>query len=54
MPPMFILGAILLIYLPASQRYIALLIPIIFWMIYYTWIFIERKKEELGGKKSDK
>lgn len=46
MPPAFIIGAILLMYLPASQRHNVLLSPMVFWIIYYTWIFIERKKAE--------
>ncbi|WP_145939565.1 hypothetical protein [Paenibacillus glacialis] len=46
MPLMLIIGLLLFFFLPASQRPYVLLVPIVFWLIYYTWIFIERKQKE--------
>ena len=46
MPPMLIMGLFLLFYLPASQRPYVFLIPIIFWLIYYVWVFIEKKESQ--------
>jgi len=44
--PTIIIGIFLIYYLPRDQKYLALIVPIIFRMIYYTWILIDRKKEE--------
>lgn len=44
MPPMLIIGLILLYYLPVTERHIVFLVPIIFLLIYYAWIYIERRR----------
>jgi hypothetical protein len=41
--PMLLIGIFLVYYLPVSQRTYVLLVPIIFWIIYYTWIYIEKR-----------
>ena len=46
MPPMLIIGLILFYFLPANQRSYVFLAPITLWLIYYTWIFIERKQKK--------
>lgn len=46
MPPMLIIGLFLLFYLPVNQRPYVFLIPIVFWIIYYVWIFIEKKENQ--------
>ena len=46
MPPMLIIGLLLFYFLPANQRPNVFLVPIVFWLIYYTWIFIERKQKK--------
>ncbi|MEC0093413.1 hypothetical protein [Paenibacillus macquariensis] len=42
MPPMLIIGLYLFYFLPANKRPYVFLVPIVFWLIYYTWLFIER------------
>jgi len=46
MPPMLIIGLFLFYFLPVNQRPYVLLVPIVFWLIYYNWIFIERKQKK--------
>ncbi|WP_017754034.1 hypothetical protein [Calidifontibacillus oryziterrae] len=43
MPLMTIIGVFLIFYLPADQSHYVLLIPIIFWIVYYSWNFVEKK-----------
>ena len=45
MPPGIIIGIFLLFYLPERDRTYVGLIPIIFWIIYYSWIYIEKRKK---------
>lgn len=44
--PLLIIGIFLLFILPAEQRLYVYMLPPIFWLIYYAWIFIERKQRE--------
>lgn len=44
MPPFLILAIGLIIYLPQEHKSYAFLAIIVFWIIYYTWIFIEKKR----------
>ncbi|OAB43316.1 hypothetical protein PBAT_18595 [Paenibacillus antarcticus] len=46
MPPMLLLGIFLFYFLPANQRSYVFLAPIVLWLIYYTWIFIEIKHKK--------
>lgn len=41
--PVMIIGIFLIYYLPANQRFYVLLIPVIFWVIFYVWIYIEKR-----------
>ncbi|MCZ1269129.1 hypothetical protein EIH79_30885 [Paenibacillus tundrae] len=44
MPPMLIIGLLIMYFLPVNQRAYVFLVPIVFWLIYYIWVFVERKK----------
>lgn len=46
LPPFLILGIILAFALPSSSRSFALLATVMaFWITYYVWIYIEKKKQ---------
>lgn len=42
--PFIVLGIILFIFLPQQYRVIAQVVPFIFWIVYYTWIHIDKKR----------
>lgn len=44
--PFITIGLFLLYILPADRRYYLFLVPAVFWLVYYSWIFIERKQKE--------
>lgn len=44
--PVIVIGILLFYFLPANQRPYILLVPMAFWLIYYTWIYIERKQKK--------
>ncbi|OAB40861.1 hypothetical protein PMSD_00870 [Paenibacillus macquariensis subsp. defensor] len=46
MPLMLIIGLFLFYFIPENQRAYVFLAPIVFWLIYYTWIFIERRQKK--------
>jgi hypothetical protein len=50
LPPALLLGIFLLYYLPAGDRSYVFLVPIVFWIIYYSWIYVEKKKKEINIK----
>ena len=39
--PVLIIGVFLIYYLPANERPYLMLIPLIAWIAYYAWIYIE-------------
>ncbi|WP_176713770.1 hypothetical protein [Pseudobacillus wudalianchiensis] len=41
--PALILLIILVCYLPAGMKQYAIMVPLVFWAIYYGWIHMERK-----------
>ncbi|WP_262174695.1 SoxR reducing system RseC family protein [Saccharococcus sp. Marseille-Q5394] len=43
LPPALIIGIILLYYLPTEDRAYVFLAPIAFWIIYYSWIYVEKR-----------
>jgi hypothetical protein len=43
---MLLIGIFLVYYIPANQRTYVLLVPIIFWIVYYSWIYIEKRLSE--------
>lgn len=45
LPPFFVAGILLIIYLPQQFRPLALLVPLLFWAAYYTWTYIEKNNE---------
>ncbi|HLU23579.1 MAG TPA: hypothetical protein VKZ77_14035 [Bacillaceae bacterium] len=46
MPLLLVIGIILLIYLPENQRYYVFLIPILYWILYYFNMWIEKKRKQ--------
>ncbi|MBS3680727.1 hypothetical protein KGF86_10910 [Ornithinibacillus massiliensis] len=44
LPPFLIIAVLLGIYLPIGQKYFATLVVLLFWVFYYAWIFIEKKR----------
>ncbi len=44
--PTIIIGLFLFNFLPAIQRPYILIVPMVFWLIYYFWIYIERKQQK--------
>lgn len=44
LPPFLILTIILAIALPSEKRFYAFFAIITFWISYYAWIYIERKR----------
>lgn len=43
-PPFLILGIVLIIILPDHRTFYAFLAILGFWITYYCWIFLEKKK----------
>lgn len=43
--PALIFGIFLAYYLPAEDKLYMLSIPIVFWIIYYSWIYVEKKNK---------
>ncbi|SEN77687.1 hypothetical protein SAMN05518670_2688 [Paenibacillus sp. OK076] len=46
MPPMLIIGLFIIYFLTANQRAYVFLVPIVFWLTYYIWVFVERKQDK--------
>ncbi|MNI35583.1 hypothetical protein D3C73_896090 [compost metagenome] len=47
LPPFFIIGLIFLFTLPADRRmYYVFAVLLVFWLTYYSWIFIEEKRKK--------
>jgi ABC-type dipeptide/oligopeptide/nickel transport system permease subunit len=44
--PFIPLCVILAIYLPQGVKNYTIAVPFIFWTVYYTWIFIEKKRKK--------
>lgn len=44
--PYLLLGVILFIYLPDTQRPYVFAVPLIFWITYYTWVWIDKKLKQ--------
>ncbi|RLQ93106.1 hypothetical protein D9X91_18930 [Falsibacillus albus] len=45
MPPFLIIGIVLMKLSPQHLRPYVLLIPIVFWIVYYLWGYIEKKRK---------
>ncbi|MBD8006227.1 hypothetical protein [Bacillus norwichensis] len=45
-PPFLMLGIVLIIVLPEHRTFYAFLAIPVFWITYYYWIFIEKKKRK--------
>lgn len=45
MPPVLILGIVLILFLPPEKNFIPLSLPIVFWCIYYVWKHYEQDRE---------
>ncbi|MET3699395.1 hypothetical protein SAMN05877753_11136 [Bacillus oleivorans] len=46
LPPFVIVGLIILFILPEGSYHLALIVPILFWLVYYAWIYIENGKKK--------
>lgn len=44
--PTILSGLFLFYILPAIQRPYVLIVPMVFWLIYYSWIYIKRKQKK--------
>lgn len=42
--PTLVIGLLLLFYLPVSQRFYALIVPMVFWVIYHIWCLVDRSR----------
>jgi len=43
--PAALIFFLLVFLLPDYQRSYALFVPAVFWIVYYTWIYIEKRKQ---------
>lgn len=46
LPPFLIIGISLIIYLPPNLKPIAILTALVFWIVYYTWDYLSRNKDD--------
>ncbi|GIN72354.1 hypothetical protein J14TS2_28290 [Bacillus sp. J14TS2] len=44
LPFALIIGIFLLFCLPPGNWFYVFLVPIVFWLIYYSWIYLEKRK----------
>ena len=49
LPPAVLVGIVLLYNLPTADRAYVFLAPLAFWIMYYGWIYIEKRKERSGS-----
>lgn len=54
LPPFVMIFLIMAFNLPDNQKLYAVLAIILFWIVYYSWIFIEKKKKDEIDKPSFK
>nr|WP_304217145.1 hypothetical protein [Fredinandcohnia onubensis] len=52
LPPFVLIGLLLLFYLPTGQKHFAILIALVFWTFYYTWVYIDKKRRKDGIERS--
>ena len=45
LPPALLLGIVTFYYLPADAKNYTLVVPLLFWVAYYGWIYIEKKSK---------
>jgi phosphotransferase system glucose/maltose/N-acetylglucosamine-specific IIC component len=45
LPPFLMLAIVLAFTLPSDKKIYALLAVFVFWITYYTWIYVEKKKQ---------
>jgi uncharacterized membrane protein YfcA len=46
LPPFVLIGLLLLNYLPTGQKHYAILVALVFWVFYYVWVYIDRKRKD--------
>ena len=51
-PPFLLIGVLLAICLPPSQKHYAILFSLVFWAFYYTWVAIEEKGRKIPTNKT--
>ncbi|MCP8968446.1 hypothetical protein [Ectobacillus ponti] len=44
--PTFVICAVLLYYLPKGDKQDILLVPFVFWMMYYAWCYLEEHRKK--------
>ncbi len=52
LPPFVLIALLLVFYLPLGQKHYAILVALLFWAFYYTWVYIEKKRKKDNGLKS--
>jgi len=50
LPPFLIIGILVIYFLPVEQMYMALFVPLLFWVSYYSWVEVEKRKKEKNGE----
>ncbi|CAM4042075.1 Permease [Mesobacillus thioparans] len=46
MPPFFLAGILLFVFLPKENWFLIFLLPLIFWGVYYSWVHSRRKNKD--------
>ncbi|RFU69545.1 hypothetical protein D0469_09270 [Peribacillus saganii] len=52
LPPFILIVVLLEIYLPSGVTQYAIGIVLLFWAVYYTWIYVEKKRKKDNHDKS--
>ncbi|RRJ66155.1 hypothetical protein EHV15_26995 [Paenibacillus oralis] len=50
LPPFFVAGILLVIYLPQKFKPLALVVSLLFWATYYTWTYMAKNNEVQKSK----
>lgn len=56
LPPFLLIGIVSLIYLPSGQRQYAIGVPLVFWVVYYTWCYFDEKsnRDNINNSQSER
>ncbi|MEN2767897.1 hypothetical protein [Ornithinibacillus xuwenensis] len=46
LPPFVLIVILLSIYLPSEYKQYAIIGVLLFWVTYYTWVYLDKKKQE--------
>ena len=52
LPPFLLISILIIVYLPRNSKssMIYFLVPLTFWIVYYTWIYVEKRLMEKKKK----